>query len=305
MPPRRAATLLRTVAEAVDYAHRLGVLHLDLKPGNILVDTAGAPLVADFGLARRLEQALEVANDGISGTPSYMAPEQAQVEGATLSPATDVWALGAVLYELLTGQPPFCTGDPARTLQLLLRASVRRPSRLHAVPADLEAICLKCLDKDPGQRYASTRALADDLGRYLDGRAVSVRPLNAVQRLGRWAHREPQFALAVALALSTLLLGVTAAVVQWQRAERDAQAVIVRLWQYRREAAARLEGDGDRPAARSQLLQNIREEGDAGRSDLLRVDLLRLQQLRAVGEASKQQVPSRESTGGPAPDSGA
>jgi len=287
MPPRRAAALLRTVAEAVDYAHRLGVLHLDLKPGNILVDGAGVPLVADFGLARRLEQALEVANDGIAGTPSYMAPEQAQLDGAALSPATDVWALGAVLYELLTGEPPFCTGDPARTLQLLLRGHVRRPSRLHAVPADLEAICLKCLDKEPTRRYPGTRALADDLGRYLDGRAVSVRPLNALQRLARWAQREPRFAIAAALALCALLAGIAVTALQWRRAERDAQAVVVRLWQYRREAAVRLEGDGDPAAALSQLLQNIREEGDADRPDLVHDDLLRLRRIRAVGERSK------------------
>ena len=301
MPPRDAATLLRTVSEAVDYAHRLGVLHLDLKPGNILIDDSGTPLVADFGLARRLEQAWEVVNDGISGTPSYMAPEQARVHGPALSPATDVWALGAVLYELLTGQPPFCAGDPARTLQLLLGAHVRRPSRLHPVPADLEAICLKCLSKEPGRRYASARALADDLGRYLDGRAVSVRPLNALQRLARWAQREPQFALAAALVLSTLLVGVGITVVQWQHAEANAQTVIVRLWHYRRAAAAQLERDGDAPAALAQLLQNIREESAAGRSDQVRDDFLRIQRLREAADAP----PARDPAAGaatPAPD---
>jgi hypothetical protein len=302
MPPRDAATLLRTVAEAVDYAHRLGVLHLDLKPGNILIDGSGTPLVADFGLARRLEQALEVANDGVSGTPSYMAPEQARVHGAALSPATDVWALGAVLYELLTGQPPFCAGDPARTLQLLLGAHVRRPSRLHPVPADLEAICLKCLGKEPARRYASARALADDLGRYLDGRAVSVRPLNALQRLARWAQREPQFALAAGLVLSTLLFGIGITVVQWEHAEAHAQSVIARLWQYRRVAAAQLERDGDQPAALAQLLQNIREEGAAGRSDQMHDDLLRIQRLREVeGDAPAARDPARDAAT-PAPE---
>jgi hypothetical protein len=211
-----------------------------------------------------------------------------------LSPATDVWALGAVLYELLTGQPPFCAQDPARTLQLLLGAHVRRPSRLHAVPADLEAICLKCLSKEPARRYASARALADELGRYLDGRAVSVRPLNALQRLARWAQREPQFALAAALVLSTLLAGIGIAVVQWRHAEADARTVIARLWQYRRAAAAQLERDGDQPAALAQLLQNVREEGAAGRPDQVRDDLQRIQQLRPSSDAPTARDPAAD-----------
>ena len=288
MPPAEAARLLRTAAEAVDYAHRLGVLHLDIKPGNILINELGEPLIADFGLARRLEQALD--NERVSGTPSYMAPEQAQVQGHPLSPATDVWALGAVLYETLTGEPPFDFRDSAQTLRLLLQGHVRRPSRLRPVPPDLEAICLRCLAKDPAQRYASARALADDLGRYLDGRPVSVRPLNMLQRLGRGTQREPRLALVAALILCALFVGITAAALQWKRAEHDAQVVVLRLWQYRRVAAARLETDGDHPAAMAQLLQNIREEREAGRADLVRDDARRLQRLRD-GAASRQRDP--------------
>ena len=157
----------------------------------------------------------------VSGTPSYMAPEQAQVHGPALSPATDVWGLGAILYELLTGRPPFEGGDPEATLQLLLEGQVRKPSRLAVVPPDLEAICLKCLVRDPAQRYPGARALADDLGRCLEGRAVSVRPLTAPQRLARWARREPRLA-ATATAMLLLLAGIIATSLQWQRAEGNA-----------------------------------------------------------------------------------
>lgn len=283
LPPRQAADLLRSVAEAVDYAHRLGVLHLDLKPGNILIDEHGVPLVADFGLARRLEQALDLANDRISGTPSYMAPEQAQVLGPALSPATDVWALGAVLYELLTGQPPFDAGDPSATVRLLLQGQVRKPSRHRPVPPDLEAICLHCLTKDPAQRYISARELADDLGRYLDGRAVSVRPLNAPQRVERWARREPRLAAAALVAFIVLLAGVITTSLQWRRAEGNANVAIGRLWESRREAAVRLQQDGKGFEALPRLLANIEEQDRAGRTDLAQLERRRIGMLLGQG----------------------
>ena len=283
LPPRRAAELLRIVAEAVDYAHRLGVLHLDLKPGNILIDEQGLPLIADFGLARRLEQALDMANERVSGTPSYMAPEQAQVSGRTLSPATDVWALGAVLYELLTGQPPFDAGDPSATVRLLLQGKVRRPSRVRPVPADLEAVCLHCLAKDPTQRYASARELADDLGRYLDDRAVSVRPLNVPRRLRRWARREPRLATTGALALLTLILGLVATTQQWQRAQANAALSSARLWESRRETALQLEQDGKGWEALPRLLANIAEEERAGENGLAQLERRRIGMLLGQG----------------------
>ena len=117
LPPKRAAQLMRTIAEALDYAHRLGVLHLDLKPANVLIDERGEPQVADFGLARRLDETLTRDNDEVSGTPSYMAPEQAQIKSHKLSQATDIYGLGAILYELITGRPPFLGASPHETLQ--------------------------------------------------------------------------------------------------------------------------------------------------------------------------------------------
>jgi WD40 repeat protein len=283
MPPRQAATLLRAVAEAVDYAHRLGVLHLDLKPGNIMIDESGEPQIADFGLARRLEEALDRANDQITGTPSYMAPEQAQVIGPGLSPATDVWAMGAVLYELLTGEPPFDADDPSTTLRLLLQGQVRKPSRLRPVPPDLEAICLHCLAKDPAQRYISARALADDLARYLDGRGVSVRPLNRAERMLGWARRDPKLATAGALATVALVVGLIATTDQWQRAQANAAISNTRLWESRRETALQLEHDGKGYEAMPRLLQNIEEQERAGHGDLADLDRRRLGMLTGQG----------------------
>ena len=222
LPAREAADLLRTIAEAVDYAHRMGVLHLDLKPGNVLLDERGVALVTDFGLARRLGQAPSVENEQVSGTPSYMAPEQAQVRSQGLSVATDIWGMGAILYEALTGVPPFTGRDPREILQNVLHGTVRKLSRHARIPPDLEAICLRCLRKDPGDRYASARELADDLGRYLEYRSVRARPLNFLQRTGRWARREPRLATASAMVVAALVTGLLATTHQWSRAEVNA-----------------------------------------------------------------------------------
>ena len=274
MPPREAARMLRAVAEAVDYAHRLGVLHLDLKPGNILINEAGEPLVADFGLARRLEQADN--SDIIAGTPSYMAPEQARTDGPALSPATDVWALGAVLYEMLTGHTPFEGEKPADVLRLLLDARVRKPSRYISLPADLEAICLKCLRQHPSARYMSARALADDLGRFLEGRAVSVRQLGPLQRVWRWMQREPHLAAAAALAAVVLVVGVITTTLQWRRAENESAIARHSLWEQRRDAARQQQDDGGGFGALPLLLDNLREaEAHGARADA-DVDRLRI-----------------------------
>ena len=223
LPPREAARLLRTVAEAVDYAHRLGVLHLDLKPGNLLIDTDGVPLVADFGLARSLDQAPRRANAS-PARPSYMAPEQAQcTDHAALSPATDVWALGAVLYEMLTGQPPFEAEDPARTLQLLQEGDVRKPIATGAGAGrpggDLPEV--------PAQGARGALSECTRTGRR--PRALSRRTRRSVRdrstgcnasRAGR--EREPKLAASAAFACIALLVGVVATTVQWRRAEGNA-----------------------------------------------------------------------------------
>jgi hypothetical protein len=219
MKPMDAARLLRIVAEAMDYAHRLGVLHLDLKPANVLLTADGVPLVADFGLARRIDAGHEGGGE-ISGTPSYMAPEQALLESHPLSASTDIYGLGAILYECLTGRPPFLGADAHAVLEHVATEAPVAPRALRRqVPRDLEAICLKCLEKAPASRYASARELADDLGRFVEGRAVGAHPLNPAQRLARWVRREPRLAAAVTVALVAFAAGVLATRMQWERAE--------------------------------------------------------------------------------------
>lgn len=277
LPPREAAALLRTIAEAVDYAHRMGVLHLDLKPGNVLLDEHGVALVTDFGLARRMGQAPSVENEQVSGTPCYMAPEQAQVQSSRLSAATDIWGMGAILYEALTGAPPFTGRDPQEILQNVITGTVRRLARHAQIPPDLEAICLRCLRKEQRLRYASAREVADDLGRYLEYRSVHARPLNSLQRAGRWAQREPKLAVASAMAVTALVTGLVATTHQWSRAEFNAEVASQRLWDGRRESALQLDADGRGWEAADRLLHNIREQEAAGRSpdaDRVRLGML-------------------------------
>jgi WD40 repeat protein len=264
---RRAAALMRIVAEAVDYAHSLGVLHLDLKPANVLLDENGTPHVADFGLARRLDLALSVPNNEISGTPSYMAPEQAEVGKQSLTPATDIWGLGAILYELVTGHPPFRADSAQATLELVQKGTLLRPRRSQPkLPLDLDAIIVKCLAKEPVQRYATARALAEDLARFCEHRAVLARPLHAPQRIARWARREPRLAATAVLAFGALLIGLVATTQQWRRAEGNAATATERLWESRRDAALRLQMDGKGFEALPGLLANIHEQEHAGQS---------------------------------------
>ncbi len=233
--PRQGARLMATIARAVHYAHQRGILHRDLKPGNVLLsrrtgespvlpeedrrphlsDDECVPHVTDFGLARRLDDAAGLTQSGaIVGTPGYMAPEQAFGKKEELSTAADVYSLGAILYELLTGRPPFQAESPLDVLLQARDTEPRRPSALEpAVPLDLETVCLKCLEKQPARRYGSAEALADDLERWLRGECVSARPAGAWERGVKWARRQPALAALVGLAAAGLLALVVGAVV--------------------------------------------------------------------------------------------
>jgi serine/threonine-protein kinase len=182
MPPRQAAALVETLAHAVHHAHQQGIIHRDLKPANVLLTSDGQPKITDFGLAKRLEVEGRTQTGAVLGTPSYMAPEQAEGKTRQMTPATDVYALGAILYELLTGRPPFRAATTLDTLLEVLSAEPQAPrDRNPAVPQDLETICLKCLSKSPDQRYRSARLLAEDLSCFLGGQRL----LHAKSR-GQW-----------------------------------------------------------------------------------------------------------------------
>ncbi|HVK15313.1 MAG TPA: serine/threonine-protein kinase, partial [Fimbriiglobus sp.] len=214
LPPHDSAAVVVQVARAVHAAHAKGIVHRDLKPGNILFAADGTVKVTDFGLARRCDVDADTAltrTGAVMGTPSYMAPEQARGSRA-VGPAADVYALGAVLYECLTGRPPFLAATALDTVLHAVHDDPVSPTRLQPkVPRDLETVCLKCLQKDPGKRYASAEAVADDLGRFLDGRPILARPVPTWERAWKAARRRP--AAAVGLAASALSLLLVVAVV--------------------------------------------------------------------------------------------
>jgi WD40 repeat protein len=244
--PRLAARITLQVAGAIAHAHSRGVLHRDLKPGNVIMEPVPAgssargdhdglnsiPRITDFGLARLVateqEATAPTQAGAILGTPSYMAPEQAEGGGAAVGPTTDVYGLGAILYTLLVGRPPFQADSPIDTLLLLRTQDPIAPSRLRPrVPRDLETICLKCLSKEPRRRYASVDALADDLERFLAGRPIKARRIGAAGRIALWCRRQP--ALTATIATAILVIAAVASAGVWRvvrerdryRAERD------------------------------------------------------------------------------------
>jgi tetratricopeptide (TPR) repeat protein len=261
-PPRDAAELVRTIALAVHHAHERGVVHRDLKPANILLSSKFQvpsskseanlelgtwnlePKVADFGLAKQQSVASHLTQSGaILGTPSYMAPEQAAGDGKAVGPATDVYALGAILYEALTGRPPFRAASAMDTVMQVLKEDPVPPSRLQPkLPRDIETICLKCLAKNPEQRYASAAALADDLGRFLAGELILARPAAPWAKAWKWSRRHP------ARAAVLFILAVPLPVLS---------AVMVYLWADAR--AARKAAEADRSAALEARDQADRE----------------------------------------------
>src|SRR5438874_4313081 len=212
--PRRAVALMAKVVRGVQYAHAQGILHRDLKPGNVLLDGRGEPLVSDFGLAKWLDASSHLTRTlTIFGTPGYIAPEQVNGSAGKLGPTSDVYSLGAILFDLLTGRPPFL-GEHA--LKVIQQASEKPAPKLRTlVPGldrDLETICAKCLEREPGARYRSAGALAEDLESWLEGRHIVARPVSPAARAWRWTRRNP---VAEAMATLLLVLGSTIGVMIW------------------------------------------------------------------------------------------
>jgi tetratricopeptide (TPR) repeat protein len=209
--PARAAHLVETLAWAVEAAHCAAVVHRDLKPANVLLAEDSTPKITDFGLAKKVGEEGQTASGAILGTPSYMAPEQAGSKGKEIGPPADIYALGAILYELLTGRPPFRAATPIDTVLQVVNAEPIAPSRLQlGVPRDLETVCLKCLEKEPHKRYPSAHELAEDLARFQHNEPIRARPVGTVERLLKWTRRRPAVAALVgvsALALLCVALG--------------------------------------------------------------------------------------------------
>jgi len=225
-PLNTSAKLVSTIARAVHYAHQRGVLHRDVKPSNILLDAQGGPHLTDFGLAKLIEKESTLTHThAVLGTPAYMAPEQARGDTKDVTTAADVYGLGAVLYETLTGSPPFGGGTSMETIRQVLEHEPRRPSLWNpAVDRDLETICLKCLEKEPSRRYGSAEAFADDLHRWLRSEPISARPVSNYERVKKWVRRRPAIATLTASLSLAVLAGAVAVTHEWRRAEASAQS---------------------------------------------------------------------------------
>jgi serine/threonine protein kinase/Flp pilus assembly protein TadD len=275
--PRKCVQLMAKVARAVEYAHGRGILHRDLKPGNILLDGRGEPLVSDFGLAKWLDVNKDLTKSLTTfGTPGYIAPEQAEGEATDLTPAADVYSLGAILFELLAGRPPFLGGNAL----LVIRQAAETPapklrSLTHSHDRDLETVCARCLERDPKARYQSAGDLATDLERWLDGRPIVARPVSVPTRLGRWSRRNPKL---IATGATCLLFGAAT------------------MWFYRGELAKMLPPAPEKSIAVLPFSNLSKEKENAffadGVQDEILTDLARVADLKVISRSSVMQYKS-------------
>jgi WD40 repeat protein/tRNA A-37 threonylcarbamoyl transferase component Bud32 len=268
LPAREAAGIVRDVADAVHYAHDKGVIHRDLKPGNILLDKAGKARVTDFGLAKLIESSSELTGTGqILGTPSYMPPEQATGQVNDVGRASDVYSLGAILYCLLTGRPPFQAANPLETLLQVQKQQPVPPTQLNPnIPPDLDTIALKCLDKSPSRRYPTANALAEELNRYLEGRPILARRVSRAERFWRWCKREPVLASLTMAVIVAFIVGTAVTVsffwIRIQRDEADAARIAAESAKDK-EFQARSEAEAAQAAAELAKDQEVQARSEA------------------------------------------
>jgi len=293
LPPREAAGLVAELAEAVAHAHSRGVVHRDIKPANVLLTADGELRLADFGLAKVGRSDLSVTGQ-VMGTPAYMAPEQAAGKIHEIGTAADVYALGAVLYDLLTGRPPFHGDSALVTLQKVLTLEPSRPRALRSdIPRDLETICLKCLEKSPDKRYATADVLAADLRAFLDGRPITARPVGATERAWKWVKRNPGRAGAIAAAGVVLLGGIVAAYAADQRLAEE------RLAAEKRRADDRIAAEEQRLADQRAAEERTKQKEQETRAGDL-VDALTTAETAEVPRLIDELKPLREQLRGAA-----
>lgn len=250
LPARRAAGYVKTIAEAIHYAHELGILHRDLKPSNVLIDHADQPRITDFGLAKRMtkESFLTVTGD-VMGSPGFMPPEQSGAKGIKPGRPSDVYGLGAILYYLLTSRPPFRGETIADTLRDVTHSEPLSPRLLQpAVPIDLETICLKCLQKEPERRYSTAQALAEELDRFLRNEPIHARPVSSLVKFWRWCHRNPVLARMAAAVAGLLVIILAGSPITLVRINRERQRA-----EEHAEQEARLRADIEKLLSRMEL----------------------------------------------------
>ena len=280
LKPMRAAEYTHAIAKAIHYAHSQGVLHRDLKPSNVLIDPFDQVRITDFGLAKRLDGSSDLTVTGqMIGSPNYLSPEQAAGRQAEVGPASDVYAIGALLYELLTGRPPFLAESLTATLLQICSTEPVGPRALNpSIPRDLETICLKCLQKRCLARYSTAEALAGDLERFLQQRPILARPITPIARVAKWARRQPKLAgmlLMTAAAVAGLLFTLTAANLRIRSAQRQtatqAEEARQRLVRLNVAAGHKLIEEGDTFASLLWLVEALRlEQGDVLRENVHR-----------------------------------
>jgi WD40 repeat protein/serine/threonine protein kinase len=264
LAPNKAAGYVEIIAKAIHYAHQRGILHRDLKPSNVLIDSNDQPRITDFGLARRLDGESSLTITGqVLGSPNFMPPEQAGAKRGKVGRTSDVYALGGILYYLLTARAPFQADSLEHTISQVLNAEPVLPRLLNpSVPRDLETITVKCLEKEPARRYQTAQELADELGRVLRREPIRARPITQPEKLWRWCRRQPALATALGFALAALLIGLATTSWQWRRAERLAES---ERHERQRAEAGESKAVHQLYVAKMNLIQAAWEQNNVGR----------------------------------------